>query len=348
MLFCSMDIRDRLAGALLGTALGDALGLACEGISATAIARRFGPVERFHLLGTTGFVSDDTEQSALVAHALAAHPADLPAFIQSFRRSLLFWFLRLPFGIGLATMRACLRILFGFSRTGVRSAGNGAAMRAGIVGVFFRDDEEKRRRFGTALAEVTHTDPRAVQGALYVAEVAAAAARAPAGATPLSCQQAARLVVTEPSLAAALDAAGDLAARGVDDGEAAKVLGSTGFILHTAALATFLFLRHGQVPMQALQKTVNAGGDTDSIGAIVGAWVGALHGETGLSQPLLARIQDGPFGPTHLRALANALAVAQGGGAAPRVRYSATLALLRNLALYPVVLAHGLRRLLPF
>jgi hypothetical protein len=42
---------DRINGTLLGTALGDALGLAAEGMSARAIARQFGPVERFHLIG---------------------------------------------------------------------------------------------------------------------------------------------------------------------------------------------------------------------------------------------------------------------------------------------------------
>ena len=54
---------DRLAGTLLCTALGDALGLPCEGMSARSIARRFGRVDRFRLLAKTGFVSDDTEQS---------------------------------------------------------------------------------------------------------------------------------------------------------------------------------------------------------------------------------------------------------------------------------------------
>jgi hypothetical protein len=44
-----------------------------------------------------------------------------------------------------------------------------------------------------------------------------------------------------------------------------------------------------------------------------------------------------------LRALGTALA--QGN---PAPKYSSTYALLRNLALYPVILAHGLRRLVPF
>ncbi len=67
-------LEDRLAGTLLGTALGDALGLPAEGLGARAIRRRFGRLDRFRLLGSTGFVSDDTEQSALVAQSLRASP----------------------------------------------------------------------------------------------------------------------------------------------------------------------------------------------------------------------------------------------------------------------------------
>ena len=105
-----MDLPDRLAGTLLGTALG-----------------------------RVGFVSDDTEQSALVAQSLARHPSDPDACVRAFRRSLLGWFLRLPWGIGLGTLRACARIAVGLRRSGVATAGNGAAMRAAIVGVFFLD-----------------------------------------------------------------------------------------------------------------------------------------------------------------------------------------------------------------
>ncbi|HXX93592.1 MAG TPA: ADP-ribosylglycohydrolase family protein, partial [Planctomycetota bacterium] len=140
-----MDLRDRLTGTLLGTALGDALGLPAEGMSARRIARRFGRVHRFHLLGRTGFVSDDTEQSALVAQSLARHPGDRDLCVRAFRRSLLGWFWRLPWGVGLATVRASFRIMLGRRPSGVRSAGNGAAMRAAVLGAYFHDRPDERR-----------------------------------------------------------------------------------------------------------------------------------------------------------------------------------------------------------
>jgi ADP-ribosyl-[dinitrogen reductase] hydrolase len=339
---------DRITGTLLGTALGDALGLATEGMSARAIARRFGRVERFHLIGSMGFVSDDTEQAALVAQSLARYPDDPDRCVLAFRRSLLGWFCRLPWGVGLATVRACIRIGLGLARSGVVSAGNGAALRAAIVGTFFDDRPIDRERFGRAFAEVTHRDPRAVEAALYVAELAAACARSPSGTPPEACQQQARGCVTVASLGEAIDRARDLAARGASTHDAAMACGTSGFVLHSLPLATFGFLRYGCDPLLALTEVLSAGGDTDSTGAILGGWLGALHGEAALPRALIDKIHDGPFGPTHLRALAECLAKVRYDSAAAVPRFSTSAALARNLLLYPVILGHGFRRLLPF
>lgn len=337
-------LSDRLCGTLLGTALGDALGLPGEGMSGAAIAKRFGRLDRFRLLGSIGFVSDDTEQSALVAQSLARHPDDSQRFAAAFRWSLLGWFARLPWGVGLATVRASVRIAAGIRPSGVRSAGNGAAMRAGVLGVFFHDRPDARAAFGRELAQTTHLDERAVAGALFVAELAATLCFAN------SVQQAftaAAQTVEEPQLALALSRAAMLATDGVATSQAATELGVTGYVLHTVPFAAFYLLQHRGDPVQTLTAASGAGGDTDSIGAILGGWLGAWHGESGLPAPLLDHIHDGPFGPAHLRSLGRHLADVRSGkrGAVPG--YSATAALARNLALYPVILVHGFRRLLP-
>ena len=76
--------------------------------------------------------------------------------------------------------------------------------------------------------------------------------------------------------------------------------------------------------------------------------LGARFGSGALDPELVARIAGGPFGPAHLEALAGALARTRQGEHEDAPPYRATIALARNLALYPVVIAHGLRRLLPF
>src|SRR5205807_5170254 len=139
---------------------------------------------------------------------------------------------------GFGTLRACGRMALGLRTSGVPSAGNGAAMRAAVIGVFFADRPAERLRFGRALAEVTHTDARAVEGALYVAEVAAACASTPA-ASSMKCCEVARGAVRQPEMATALDCALDLARREATVPEAAEALGTSGYVVHTVPFCAF-------------------------------------------------------------------------------------------------------------
>lgn len=348
--------KDALRGVLLGTAVGDALGLPMEGMHSAAIRRRFGDAadwNQYRLFGPfsrLGIVSDDTEQSALVAQSLLRGRRDgefdADAVVRAFRRALVGWFLRLPFGIGLGTLRACLKIALGLRNSGVDTAGNGAVMRAPILGVVLADRPELRREIGKRLARVTHLDPRAIDGALFAAELAAHATIAAPDADPRALIDAA-LAATPPG--ALVDAVADACAGSTDSTDSTGSTGSTGstslgtsgFVMHTAPLTAVAFARYGGDPASAIRWTIAVGGDTDTHAAIVGAWCGALHGEAALPAEWRRDLAGGPFGPRHLAALADALA--RPDGVAPA--YSATLALLRNLALYPVVLAHGFRRL---
>lgn len=329
---------DRLTGTLLGTAVGDALGLPGEGMSAADIRRRWGRLDRYRLLGTSGFVSDDTEQSALVAQSLARFPDDPEKCADEFRRALIGWFWRLPWGVGFATVRASLKATLCIRPSGVNSAGNGAAMRSAVVGTFFHTDPAKRRAFAEALARVTHLDERAVQAAVFVADTAAGAAN---GQAPAAALGAAAAGVREPELAAALAKAKGLAGAGASVDGAAAALGTTGYSVHTAAFAYFLFARFGADARVCLVETASAGGDTDSIGAIVGGWLGALHGAPGLPADLVEGLCGGPFGRVHLERLAAALSLKT-----PPPRYFWPVAMARNLALIPVILGHGFLRLL--
>lgn len=334
------SLQERVEGVLLGTALGDALGLAMEGMGPATIARRFGRVDRFHILGRTGFVSDDTEQSALMAQALCVRDQGDDAVVTRLRRGILGWFLRLPWGIGLGTLRACMKMALGLRTTGVNTAGNGAAMRAAVLGVVLFDDVERRRQLGAAMARVTHTHPAAVDGALFVAELAAQLSD---GVSPHAAALQSLGVVKDAHLRAALEKAMALGVGDVPLADAARITGTSGWVVHTLAWALCVLLRHPDHALDALQDAIAAGGDTDSVAAILGAWLGARLGTEGLPLELVERIHHGPFGPDHLQSLAAAVATG-----APAPRYSWLAAMLRNLALYPVVLAHGFRRLWPW
>jgi ADP-ribosyl-[dinitrogen reductase] hydrolase len=328
---CEVDSR-ALRGALLGTALGDALGLPYEGMSAAQVAARGGALDRFALWGRTGFVSDDTEQSALLVESVVGANGDVALSVQRFRAALLGWFLRLPFGIGLGTLRACLRIALGYEQSGVRSAGNGAAMRSAALGVLFADDEARRRAAARELAGVTHSDPRAVEGALYVAELASLCTLAPRedrGTLALR----ALCVVRNRELREAIEGA----VLSAGSAHEPRRLPNQGYVVHTLEIACFAFVRSGHGYAPGVRAAIRRGGDTDTNAAIVGAWLGILHGPEALPRRLLAQLSRGPFGLCHLATL---------GPGRPLPRWSRSRALLRNLALMPVVVAHGVLRLL--
>lgn len=55
----SDNAHDAILGCLLGGAIGDAIGLPCEGMSSERRRRVFGSIERHRLLFGRGMISDD-------------------------------------------------------------------------------------------------------------------------------------------------------------------------------------------------------------------------------------------------------------------------------------------------
>ena len=184
-----MNNEERIQGCLLGAAVGDALGLPYEGLSAERAKRLLGSPERFRLFCGRGMVSDDTEHLCMVSQALIESGGDVEVFRKSLAKRLKGWLLLLPAGIGLATLKATIRLWLGVSpeKSGVYSAGNGAAMRASILGVVIgnkAEDREKLRAFVRASSRLTHTDPKAEYGA-YAVALASSFACASSSTTPL-------------------------------------------------------------------------------------------------------------------------------------------------------------------
>ncbi len=180
---------DVLAGALVGMLVGDALGLPREGLSRARALKLFGGAPLgYRLVLGRGLGSDDTEHACMVAQALLAQPRDARAFARSLAWRLRGWLVSLPAGLGSATLRATVKLWLGFSPelSGVRSAGNGPAMRAPVLGACLAGQPEVLEQFLSASTRVTHRDTLAEQGTWLVAQAAAYAAPAPAAAALLS------------------------------------------------------------------------------------------------------------------------------------------------------------------
>lgn len=333
-----------ILGSLLGTAVGDALGLPYEGMSRERV-RAFGEIRQRFLFGR-GMFSDDTEHTLMLAAAMHAHRENLTAFQRCFAWKLRWWLLGLPAGVGLSTAKAILRLWLCFppTKSGVRSAGNGAAMRSAIVGAFWTDDDAKRREFALAACRITHTDPRAEESAILVAEAASMAAKGLSTEEVLSTLE---MFVTSDEMKtrfAALKASLEAGTSVLD--YAAQIgcgHGVSGFAPNTVAVALYAWLRHRGLFEAAVHSVIECGGDTDTVAAITGGICGAEVGGKGIPAAWISAICDWPRSVAHVREVAAGMS--DHSTPMPRVFWFSVL--LRNVVFLAVVLLHGFRRLLP-
>ncbi len=357
----SHDRTDVVAGLLLGSAIGDALGVPREGLSRRRAARLFGDSRLRHsFVFGRGMVSDDTEHACIVGQALLQAPKQADDFARALGWGLRWWLLGLPAGAGRATLRAIVRLWIGFSpsRSGVYSAGNGPAMRAGLLGVCLGHEPDRLRQYLQVSTRLTHIDPRAERGALLVALGASHGAECgPDGVNAGNYFAGARMALrdVDAELAALLDQVETHLRAGSSPAAFADALGLnrgvSGYIYHTVPVALFCWLRSPQDFRGAVEAAITLGGDADTTGAIVGALCGATVGAGGLPLDWLDGLWDWPRSVAWMRALSARLAKCfpdSGPGVAAKPLQLFWPALLpRNLVFLLVTMMHVLRRLLP-
>jgi ADP-ribosylglycohydrolase len=344
-----------LTGSMLGTAVGDALGLACEGLSPTRQVKMFPSLDRYGFLFGIGMISDDTEHTVMVAQALIESGGDEARFTRDFAWRLKGWLLALPAGVGMATGRAIIKLLLFIPPTwsGVKSAGNGPAMRAAVLGVAYGDDPDKLARLNRTSARITHRDDRAEHGALTVAVAAHLSARQVVPVTPQGfAESMSTLLPADSATLAAIRAVVASLESGQSAADFVAGLGSrngvSGYMLHTLPAVLHVWLRHQDDYDGGVKEMIRLGGDADSTAAIVGGIIGARVGPEGIPQTLRSNLIDWPRSPAMIEKVARRLAHSRLTGTPMReVRSFMFAAPLRNLLFLAVVLTHGFRRLLP-
>lgn len=298
----SPDRLARVRGALLGTFVGDALGMPYEGAPSAAIPERLSMQEA--RLGR-GTYTDDTEMMIVVAEALAEgeiEPADLAQrFLDRHDPAR---------GYGAGTLR-----VFAHWRDGIPveeaagklfggqgSLGNGAAMRVAPVGARLADDPGRLRDAAKRSARVTHAHPLGIDAAVAQAAAVGAATR---GEEPLATATAA--AETDEMRRRLADARRMLSASRPAPEEAAAALGNSS--AGHESVPTALYAACAEPDFESsVTFAVRCGGDTDTIGAMAGAVAGAMHGAGSIPARWLEPLEDGPRGRSHVDVLATRLA----------------------------------------
>ncbi|MCC5823378.1 MAG: ADP-ribosylglycohydrolase family protein [Phycisphaerales bacterium] len=330
---------------LLGTMVGDAVGLPFEGMSRSRVAAVLGNKPLGHrLVFGRGMVSDDSEHAMLTVAAWRASRGDPAAFSGRLASELRWWFAALPAGTGMGTAKACARLLLGFgpSRSGIKTAGNGPLMRSGVLGLLCATDAQlvEAVRIST---RITHTDPRAECAALALAlMVRIAASGAPADHFADACVVAFEESIPEGEPLGCFRAAIESVRRGEDTAAFADKngcsAGVTGFALHTLPAVLHLWLSHPADLEAGVEHAVRLGGDTDTVAALAGGLIAVGCPARRVPRPWRRGIWDPPAWRRYKSILEHRAVPGM-------VRWPSQF--VRNIWFLLVVLIHGFRRLLP-
>jgi ADP-ribosyl-[dinitrogen reductase] hydrolase len=349
-----MSNQRAIVGCILGTAVGDALGLPYEGLSPARARALLGPPDRHRFLMGRGMISDDTEHTCMVCQSLIESGDNVDAFTKRFAAKLRWWVLALPAGVGKATACSCIKLWLGFgpSNSGVYSAGNGPAMRAAILGATI-DDVPTLLQFVRASSRLTHTDPKAEFGAVAVA----LAARQAPGEDPIMAERWLELVAQSlPSEAVEwielLRSVVASVSRGESTQDYARSLGLdrgvSGYTYHTVPVAMHCWLSNPNDFQKAVTSAIACGGDADTTAAIVGGIVGARVGKDGIPAEWLQGIWEWPRSVRWMESLGMKCSEAWPTRRPARALGTNPVAVvIRNMMFLSVVLYHGFRRLGP-
>lgn len=304
----------RRAGALLGLAVGDALGTTYEfaridqpdyPVLATGPATDVVGGGPFEL--PAGAITDDTQMAVCIARSLIEKPGKLD--LADLATRYLAWYEH-AFDVGNQTSSALGAIETGtpvheagrvaWLNSGRRAAGNGSLMRSAPIGVRFTGDAVIEEAIADAI--ITHADPRCVLAtAAFDASIAAAiagddlvvAARAavPAAAAKLRELWDGEHAASIDSAIADITRDLDAAQRPDPDlyGDELHIQRTAGFVRVAFRLA-YWHAAHTKSWRDAVIDTASRGGDADTNGAIVGALLGARDGVDAIPRAWLDRV----------------------------------------------------------
>jgi len=306
---------NRIEGMMLGLAIGDALGNTTESLTPQQRKIQYREIRdylpnRYANYRPVGLPSDDTQLAIWMLEELNGnHGLNPERLAQRFTQGRIF-------GIG-STMKRFLRHYksgLPWFESGPKSAGNGALMRIAPIVIPHLRSQTKALWVDTALAAMlTHNDSASNAACL--------------GFVAMLWQLFTRSTVPEPNwwLETYIQFTQDLEIdssyrprggaftedrgylwqfverrvsqayqQGLSVREACDRWYSGAYLLETIPSVLYILMRYGDNPEAAMVRAVNDTKDNDTIAAIVGAAVGALHGKDALPQ----RWQVGLLGRT--------------------------------------------------
>jgi len=320
--------QNQYAGCLIGQSMGDALGFVVEGYPPDVCSQYVDEVLRTGKIGTQmrrgfafGQYSDDSQLARELIESFVVcrtfDPADYAQRIAAIFRE------HRIVGKGHATEEAAWRLIQGVqweqAGTPPPSAGNGSAMRAAPIGLFFFDDSQRMIQAAHDQGRITHQDRRCSAGAIAIAGAVALALREdPLDPMPFCATLAEWTRAFDAELAEALECMPTWIALPLDTvvrhithvGLPADYTdewqGISPFVTGSVLWSVYAFLRAPDDYWEALCTAIAVGGDVDTTAAMTGAISGAHVGLNSIPEHLARHVHDqGTWGYDDLVALAS-------------------------------------------
>ena len=298
--------KSNVMGALIGCAIGDAMGAPFEGLWAESIPSPSDLSASFHEYHgyPTGQYTDDTQLTLATVQSIVDESDVVVAAIA--RQIAELWRHQSVIGPGGACTQAAERYLATGEYRDMGApdgqAGNGTAMRTAVLGLWFGDDHESLVSVVADISRLTHQDSRSVAGGVAIALAANQLYTADeiephsfcnlladvCGDINSEMSELLRLLPDQIGTAGAMDF---LAHSGQVKPEFQKPIISP-FVIPTVLASIYCVLIHPDSWINAVTSAVGLGGDVDTLGAIVGALAGARLGFDSIPPNLVNSVHD--------------------------------------------------------
>jgi ADP-ribosyl-[dinitrogen reductase] hydrolase len=242
--------------------------------------------------GEAGQYTDDT----LMSIALASSLIENEGFdVEQVAAQYLAWYeTGNTRGIGTTTAGACVNLKMGATwqesgLTAATCAGNGTAMRASPIGLFYRDNIGSLMEYALLDASITHNSMEPKLGSIAVALGAAFLANGTH--SQIGMLEEVKDILSESVVKEKLELAYSHLKEGTTPILALADIGVSGYVPETVGAAFYCFGATDNFK-DAVVMAVKAGGDTDTTAAVVGALAGTYYGLEGIPSEYKDQVEN--------------------------------------------------------
>ena len=300
-------MKDKVRGAIVGLAIGDALGMPVEGLKPETIKKNFGYIKTmrspnkkccspYHNL-KRGQYTDDTQLTVAIAKSIIEcgeidYEDIAEKHIEAFRGERRGW--------GKATTIGCQRLYDGIPwyNSGVDdAAGNGPPMKIAPIGVLYGLDLISKLEMVNAcinISRMTHRDERAFIAAITQAYLVGMALKGNMEIIMWELSHLDKFIqnlemtfycdynldfndFNKKSFSNSVAAAIDIVYL-KNDKEMREEIGVSSFVNQSVAFTYGMLFKHGENLKNCMERIINQGGDADTTGALAGSILGASYG----------------------------------------------------------------------